>query len=144
MATYKSEKETLGYSAERVFDKLSNLEGLKEILANVPADQIPEEQKAQLEQIQVTADTISFPAGPVGALTLQVTERIRPTLIRLEGIGAPVPMSLAMHIEPVDDAACRAEVEINLDIPMMLKPMVNGPLKKMTEQFAQMIKMIPF
>lgn len=144
MATYKSEKTPLRYSAEAVYDKLSNLENLKNILANVPAGQVPEDQMRQLEQIKVTADTISFPAGPVGELTLQVVERKAPTLIRMEGVGAPVSMSLSLEIEPEGSENCCATVVIEIDIPAMLKPMVNGPLKKMTEQFAQMISMIPF
>ena len=144
MATYKSEQTLLKYSADQVFDKLSNLENLKSVLANVPADQIPADQLKALEQIEVTPDTIALPAGPVGQITLRVTERRRPELIKLSGENSPVPLSLAMQITPIDDASCYATVVIELDIPMMLKPMVNGPLTKMTEQFAQMIKLIPF
>ncbi|MCM1153605.1 MAG: hypothetical protein NC328_08135 [Muribaculum sp.] len=143
MATYKSEIVNLKYPAEKVYGKLSHPENLKTLLDNVPADKIEADKLQALQQIEATEDTISFPAGPVGNLTLRMTERVAPTLIKMEGEGTPVPMSLKMEIFP-DGDVCQAEVSFDIDIPMMLKPMVNGPLKKMTEQFAEMLRMIPF
>lgn len=144
MAQYNSYWVDLRYSADQVFSKLSNLENLRDLLNRIPEDQIPADQRKQLEDIQITPDSISLPGGPVGSITLRMAEKVQPSLIRLQGEGTPVNMSLSMEIEPVDDAACRARVVILLDIPAMLKPMVNGPLNKMTEQFATMLQMIRF
>lgn len=144
MATYKSDDVTLGASADKVFAKLDNLEGLGEMIKNAPADMIPDDKRELLEGITVTADTITFPAGPVGALTLRKAGSVAPTLIRLEGDGGPVPMSMMLNIIPVSDECCRANIEIELQIPAMLKPMVNGPMKKMTSEFANMLRAVPF
>lgn len=144
MATYKSEAIGLAYPAEAVFNKLSNLEGLGNLLRNIPEDKIPAEQRAQLEQVQVTRDTISFPGGPVGNLTLRLDEVKTPTLITLVGQGTPVPLNMSMHIIPLTPDTSEAYVEIDLQIPAMLKPMINGPMQKMTGQFAQMLRQVPF
>lgn len=144
MSSHKSEKVTLKASAEKVFSKLSNLEGLGELLKNVPLDQVPADQRGMLEQVKVTPDTISFPAGPVGELTLAVAEKENPTLIRLEGRGTPVPVSLAMHISPLTPDLCEAYVEIDVKVPMMLAPMIGGTVQKMADQFANMLRQIPF
>lgn len=144
MSSHKSEKVTLKASAEKVFSKLSNLEGLGELLKNVPLDQVPADQRGMLEQVKVTPDTISFPAGPVGELTLAVAEKEDPTLIRLEGRGTPVPVSLAMHISPLTPDLCEAYVEIDVKVPMMLAPMIGGTVQKMADQFANMLRQIPF
>ncbi|MDE5869823.1 MAG: hypothetical protein K2H18_06285 [Muribaculaceae bacterium] len=144
MAEYKSEETPIKASAEAVFKKISNLEGLKELLAKVPQDQIPADQKEMFDQIKITPDTIAFPAGPVGELTLKLTETVQPTFIRLEGVGAPVPMALMLHIHPATDISCSVQVVIDLQIPAMLKPMVSGPLNKMVEQFANMLRNLPF
>lgn len=144
MSSHKSEKVTLKASAEKVFSKLSNLEGLGELLKNVPLDQMPADQRGMLEQVKVTPDTISFPAGPVGELTLAVAEKEDPTLIRLEGRGTPVPVSLAMHISPLTPDLCEAYVEIDVKVPMMLAPMIGGTVQKMADQFANMLRQIPF
>lgn len=144
MATYNSEEVTIMAPAEKVFRKLDNLEGLGEMIKSAPADQIPADKREMLSQIEVTPDTITFPAGPMGAIRLRKTASECPTLIHLEGEGTPVPMSLSLHIMPKGEEACGATVEIRLEIPAMLKPMVNGPMKKMTEEFARMLRAVPF
>ena len=113
------------------------------MLKNVPADQIPADQMAMLEQVRVTPDTISFPGGPAGDVTLRLAETEAPSLIRLEGQGTPVPLSMTLHITPLTPESCETYVQIDIQIPAMLKPMVNGPLQKMADQFAQMLRQVP-
>lgn len=144
MANYRSEDVTLGVSAEKAFAKLDNLEGLGDLIKNVPADKIPADQRDMLEKIKVTPDTISFPSGPMGEIKLRKTQSVSPNLIALEGEETPVPMSLKLHLMPMGEEACTANVEIDLQIPAMLKPMVSGPLKKMTTEFANMLRQMPF
>lgn len=143
MATYKSQNISLAYPAETVFAKLSNLNALAEVLKNVPADKVPADKMAMLEQIKITDDTISFPGGAVGDITLKVKRREAPTLISLEGEGTPVPLSVGMHIRPLTPDTCDAYVEIDVKIPAMLAPMVNKPLQQMADQFGQMLRQLP-
>lgn len=144
MANYKSESVTLKASAETVYNKLSNLDALDSMLKNAPVDMIPEDKRSVLEQIRVQGDTIMFPAGPMGAITLKRTKSVEPSLIGFEGQGTPVPMGLSLHISPVNEYSCEAYVEFDLQIPAMLKPMINGPLKKMTGEFGNILRSIPF
>ncbi len=144
MATYKSEEVTLKASAENVFDRLSNFESLKNLLAQVPAYQIPADKKEMFDSIHLSNDTIELPGGPVGSIKLRVTERTAPTRITLKGEGTPVPLQLQLDIHPVDDAACRAQAKVDIEIPAMLRPMISGPMQKMTEQFASVLRSIPF
>ncbi len=144
MATYKSDEVPLKASAENVFNRLSNLEALKGLLEQVPADQIPADKKEMFDNIRLTADTIELPGGPVGAIKLRVVERKAPSRITLKGEGTPVPLQLQLDIHPVDDASCRAQAKVDIEIPMMLKPMISGPMQKMTEQFASVLRSIPF
>ncbi|MBD5226792.1 MAG: SRPBCC family protein [Bacteroidales bacterium] len=144
MATYKSNDTQISGSAESVFDALSNPENLKQLLANAPLDQIPEDKRELLDQIEVTSNSISFPAGPIGSLTLTIDRLERPTLIELVGSGAPVKLSLSLHLRPLTDMTCEGRVEIDIDIPMMLRPMVSGPLQQLVDQFAQALGSIPF
>lgn len=144
MATYNSGEVSLHAPAQTVFDKLSNLENLRSLLDKVPADQIPADKRQMFDSITITPDSITVPGGPVGTLTFRVKEKREPSLIRLEGEGAPVAMSLAMHITPDGEEYSRAKVDIDIAIPAMLKPMVNGPLQQMADQFGQVLKAIPF
>ena len=144
MATYKSDEVPLKASAQSVFDRLSDFESLKGLLSNVPADQIPADKREMFDSIKLTKDSIELPGGPVGSIRLKVVEKTAPTCIRLKGEGTPVPLSLQLDIHPVDDASCRAIAKVDLEIPAMLRPMISGPMQKMTEQFAQVLRSIPF
>ncbi|MDE6095595.1 MAG: SRPBCC family protein [Muribaculaceae bacterium] len=144
MATYKSDDVLLLAPAEAVFAKLSNLENLRSLLEKVPADQIPADKMEMFNSITVTPDSITVPGGPVGALTFRVKEKVDPTLIRLQGEGSPVPLSLSMQITPDSEATSKAKVVIDIEIPAMLKPMVGGHIQKMADQFGQVLKAIPF
>lgn len=143
MAEFKSDDTPINAPAETVFERFSNLENLGEMLKNVPGDQIPPDQKELFNQITITPDSISFPAGPVGNLTLRQSRVEKPSLIEFVGVGSPVPMSLSMRIRPVTEVTSSAQVSIDLQIPAMLKPMVSGPLNKMVGQFADMLRRMP-
>lgn len=144
MAKYKSDDVTLGAPAEKVFDKLSNIEGLKEMLARVPADKIPEEHRATFENIGITSDSLTLPGGPVGTLTLRLKRKESPSLLEFQGEGTPVPMSLRLNIRPTSSETCEARADVELAIPAMLAPMISGPMKKMVRQFGDLLRAIPF
>ena len=78
MATYKSQDTDLLASADAVFSRLDNLEGLGEMIKNVPEEQIPADQRQMLEQVKKVAPTLFKNAGascvntgrcPEGAMT---------------------------------------------------------------------------
>ena len=144
MAIYSSGNVTLQAPATSVFDKLSNLENLKGMLDKVPADRIPEDKRAMFENIRITPDTIEVPGGPMGNLTFRVVERQSPSLIKLQGEGIPIQMSLALHVKPLTDTTSSANVEIDINIPAMLKPMVGGQIQKIADQFGDVLGAIPF
>ena len=144
MTTIKSEKTLIAAPAEKVFDKLSNLENLKPLLDKVPVEQIPEDKRELFNRVQVTEDCISIPGGPVGDIRLRMSDRLPNSLIQLAGEGTPVPMLMRLEIEPRGEEECEVQVSVALDIPVMLKPMVSGPLKKVVDQFAQVLGAIPF
>ena len=144
MSIYSSDKVTLNAPASAVYDKLSNLENLKGMLEKVPADRIPEDKRQMFDNIKITPDTIEVPGGPMGSLLFRVTERKSPSLIKLKGEGVPVEMSLALHIQPLNDTSSSAQVDLDINIPMMLKPMIGGQIQKIANQFGDVLGAIPF
>ena len=144
MAEYSSEKILLKAPAQVVFDKLSNLENLQGMLNKVPADRVPEDKRQMFENIRITSDTIEVPGGPMGNLIFRVTDREAPSLIRLRGEGIPIEMALVLHITPVSTESCEAQVDIDINLPAMLKPMVGGQIQKIANQFGEVLGAIPF
>ena len=144
MAVYSSGNVTLNGSADSVFEKLSNLENLQGMLNQVPADKVPEDKRQMFENIRITKDTIEVPGGPMGNLIFRVVERQAPSLIKLKGEGIPIEMALVLHISPLTDTTSNAKVEIDINIPAMLKPMVGGQIQKIANQFGEVLGAIPF
>lgn len=144
MAVYKSSARRVLAPADAVYNKLSDLNGLKSVIAGIPDSAIPDDKRDLLEGVKITSDSISFPAGPVGEITLQVAEKIAPSLISLEGVGTPVPLHLNLELASIDSSECTAVVALDVAIPPMLKPMVGGSLQKMVDQFADIIERLKY
>lgn len=139
MALYKSKTRQIQASAEAVFDKLSDLSNLRQLLESVPESAIPADKREMFDAVRVTDQTISFPAGPVGELTMRMTRRERPSLIELTGEGAPVALKMMLEIAATGADTCEGAVAIDIAIPAMLKPMIGGTIQKMADQFADML-----
>lgn len=144
MSVYSSGNVVLNAPATSVFDKLSNLENLRSLLDKVPADKVPEDKRQMFENIKITPDTIEVPGGPMGNLVFRVTERIAPSMIKLKGEGIPIEMALVLHVTPVTETTSSANVDIDINIPAMLKPMVGGQIQKIANQFGDVLGAIPF
>lgn len=144
MSIYSSEKITINAPATVVYDKLANLENLRGMLDKVPADRIPDDKRQMFENIRITSDSIEVPGAPMGNLVFRVTERKSPSLIKLQGEGIPIEMSLALNIEPLSDSSSSAKVDLDINLPAMLKPMIGGQLQKIANQFGEVLGAIPF
>lgn len=144
MTKYSSPDVSLQASADTVFSKLSNLENLKAMLDKVPVDRIPADKQEMFRNLKITPDSIEIPGAPMGSLVFRVVEKKAPDLIRLDGEGMPIAMSLSMHIKPLSESTSQAHVDIDIDIPLMLKPMVGGQIQKMADQFGNVLSAIPF
>ena len=144
MSKYSSGNVTLHAPAEKVYAKLSNLENLRSMLDQVPADRIPEDKRHMFENLKITQDSIEVPGGPMGSLTFRVVERKEPSLIKLQGEGVPMKMELLLHLKPKGGDETEAKVDLDIDLPLMLRPLVGGQIQKVAEQFGSVLGSIPF
>ena len=144
MATYKSETKRVAACAQQVYSKLSDLENLRAVIDNIPEDRIPADKRQMLEQIRITSDSISLPAGPVGEIKLQVSKLDPFSRIELTGIGTPVPLTLGVRISDEGPEESSVQVVLDIEIPMMLKPMVGGTLQKMVDEFASVMTAVRY
>lgn len=141
---YKSKKVTLSAPIDVVYSRFSNLENLKKLIEQVPEDKIPADKLEQFNKMEMTPDSITIQGGPTGTITLQVIERREPNLVTLSPVGLPLTLDMHLHFMPVSDDVTEAEAVIEADIPMMLRPMVKGPLQKIVDEFATMMASVPF
>lgn len=141
---YKSAEVKISAPVQAVFDRLSNIENLRSMLDNMPQDRLTPDKREMLQNMEITADTITLPGGPTGPITLRVTERRSPELIELKPEGLPLDLSLSLRLKADGEDATVAQAVVDADIPFMLRPMVSGPLQKLLDSVAEVLANLKF
>ena len=129
MAKYSSAPTIVNRPATVLSEKFSDFRAFQTALDNLDA-----EQRAT---VLFTEDSITITTPQVGAIVLRATERT-PEMVRLEAENSPVPMSLRVDFKPVDDASTEVTGSLDVDIPMMLRPMVGPALQKAADQLGSL------
>ena len=123
MATFKSPEVIVNRTAEDFFTKIGDLNNLKEIMPS------------QIEDFESTATTCSFKMKGMPALNLELGEKTPFSKISLTAKGSQVPFSLDCFITEKGEQ-CQARLEINAELNMMMKMMVEKPLTQFLDVLA--------
>lgn len=97
-------------------------------------DELPEEKRRSIGDVSFTPDSIVIITPQVGTITLRAVER-RPGMVRLQAEGAPVPMGINISYTAAGDDKSEVVGEMDVDLPMMLRPLVGPTLQKAVDQF---------
>lgn len=139
MSEYKSEVAHINHPVELVYSKLSQPESLSHM-----AEMLPPEARAKVEGLAFTEDSISFNANGVGNIQLMITEKVEPSKVVYSAVSTPVPFKLVINLEGKEDGTTDAYAIFDVNIPVFLKPMVQGPLNQATEKFKELLTFIPY
>jgi len=115
MATFTSPEVIVNRSAEDFFIKIGDLNNLKEIMPS------------SIKDFRSTETTCSFKMKGMPALNLALKEKKPFSKISLTGNGSQVLFSLDCFITKKGNK-CQARLEINAELNMMMKMMVEKPL----------------
>lgn len=138
---------------ERVYSTLSNLENLRPLLERAQTDESVREKAREmgqenalegLQNVELTNDSISIPAGMMGSITLKVVEREENKCIKFETEQSPIQAKMWIQVLPVTADTSKMRLTVDADIPFMLKAMVGGKLKEGVEKVADMLAMIRY
>lgn len=141
MDTFKSDAVTINTAIDKVYSKLSNPVTLKNI-ENI--GNVPEEVKAKIDDITFGEDTISFKANPIGDVTLQIVERVEPTRIVYSATSMPIPLKAVINLESVDATTTKAVAELQMELNMFIRPMVEKPLTEGAKKFGELLTVLPY
>ena len=125
MDSYKSDIVTINHPIELVYSKLSTPSSFKNI-ANI--DALPNEVKEKINEITFGDDSIAFSVNPIGEVVLQIVERTEPVKVVLSAVKLPIPLNVVPSLEKVDDTTTHAVAEIEVELNMFIRPMVEKPL----------------
>lgn len=132
MSRYESKAVKVARSAEALAERFSDFTGLGEALNGMSA-----EERAKVGDVAFDRDTITITTPQVGAIRLRAVERT-PSSVRLEAEGSPVPMSLELNFHPVEPELTEVTGALDVDIPMMLRPLVGPAMQKAVDQFGDL------
>ena len=123
MATFKSPEVIVNRRAEDFFNKIGDLNNLKDIMPS------------SIKDFESTETTCSFKMKGMPGLNLELSEKTPFSKISLTAKGSQVPFSLDCFITDKGDQ-CQARLEINAELNMMMKMMVEKPLTQFLDVLA--------
>lgn len=132
MARYSSKPVTVGRPAAAVADKFSDFSVLESALDNMPPA-----ERAKVGDVAFSKDVITITTPQVGAINLRAVERT-PEGVVLEAEGSPVPMKLEISFKPLGADSTEVTGAVDVEIPMMLKPLIGPAMQKAADQFGEM------
>ena len=102
-------------------------------------EQLPQEQLAMIGEVKFTDDSVTINAPQVGEIRFDIVDRQEPSRIVFGAANMPVPMSLAVELESVADDRTEVTSTIDVEIPVMLRPLVGGKMQEAADRFTDLI-----
>jgi hypothetical protein len=129
MTNYKSPEVEVRLSAEQLYDKLSDLNNLQDILPS------------EITDFQSTEDSCSFKMGGMPKVNLVIAEKTAFSKIILQAENSQIPFSLACNISQ-NGEKCKAILEVNAELNMMMRMMLEKPLTNFLNAIAKRLSQI--
>ena len=128
MTTYESEIKTIPQPQEVVFNTLSDLKNLQK----VQNTDFEGRKKAEeyLKDIEFESDSLKFSVTGMGKVGFRIIEREPFKTIKLEAENSPISANGWIQLVSVSENETKMKLTIKADLPMMVKMMVDGKLKK--------------
>ena len=129
MSKFTSKPTVVDLSVETLDGKFSDFSAMESKLA-----ELPEDKRAKIGDISFTNDSIVITTPQVGAITLRAVERTSGH-VKLQAENSPVPMGISIVYKPIGDNKSEVTGEMEVELPMMLRPLVGPTLQKAVDQF---------
>ncbi len=133
MSKYSGRTVSVARSAQEIADKFADLSQFSAML-----DRIPEEERAKIGDVTFDTDSVAINTKQVGTVRFQVVERT-PQAVRLSAVGSPVPLTMSIDLDATSPNTTDVTTNIDIDIPVMLRPMVGPHLQKAVDQFSDLV-----
>ena len=135
MTTYESEIKTISQPQELVFNLLSDLTSLEKFRNTSIEGQ--EKAGEYFRDIEFDKDSLKFSLTGFGQVSFRINERTPFKTIKLEAENSPVAANGWIQLASVSENVCKMKLTIKAELPMMIKMMVDGKLKKGVDAIAE-------
>lgn len=161
MTKYESQIYTINAPQQHAYERMSdlkNFEAIKEavenpefvnrLMQNVPAehaDKITPEKiekvRQQLQNVVFSSDAVSIETS-MGLMTLAITDRQEPKLVKLVGVGTPVDVNVWVQFLPQGVYQTKMKVTVGAELNFFIRKMVEKYLKQAPDGLAQMLSFV--
>lgn len=138
MTTIESNITKSIYSDEKIFSILSDLSNLERIKDRIPQDKV---KNMRFDRDSCTFEIANAPLGPV---TIRIVEREPNKTIKFGSDQSPIPFNVWIQLKSVGENDTRIKVTIKAELNMMIKMMVEKPLKQGLDKAAEMLAALPY
>lgn len=154
MAKYESQVKQMIAPVENVYRILSNPESLRPMLDAAAENPMirekireagqDESQLEKLREVELTADSIAFPAPMIGKLELHIVDREENRCIKFEAVGSPIDATLWIQVLPTSTGGSKMRLTLKADLNIMMKAMIGSKLEKGVDGLADMLSQLPY
>ena len=96
----------------------------------------------EIEEFESTTDSCSFKISQLPKLSLHIIEKTEYSLIKLQSKNNQIDFHMYCHIQAIDHSSCTVILEINMELNLMMKMMVEKPINLFLEKLSEQIKKI--
>lgn len=145
----KSDAVVVNGTPAHVFGRLSRPAELETLLHNAVGKaresgrEMPADMDEKLANLSFGPDYIEFKGGPTGKVRLRLSDATPDSSVKYIGDGTPVALSIEFDISPEGLDRSFLSVGVRADVPFFLRPMIQGPLRKGLDAFADLLGKIP-
>jgi len=95
----------------------------------------------QVKDMNVTEDSCSFTIENITTVNLKVLEKIPHSDIRFVAENDKnIPLFISLHFTPISETETDVEASLDIEIPVILKPLVQKPLENFMKTISEKIK----
>lgn len=130
MQSYNSRTFTIKKDIKSVYDLFMNPKSASSFLEKA-GDKLP------IKDIELTDTGLTLDAPVIGKVKVERIESVEPSLIKYQGQGTPVPMTLSINLRPGEKSEeTIAQVTVDAEVPAFLSGMIGGKVMPALEKVA--------
>lgn len=134
MSTYTSTPAVVNRPAIDIFNHFADL-----TLFESRLESLPDEARAKLNGVIFQKDAIIVQTPQIGELRFEVIERIEHQKIIFGSPSSPVPLKMEVLLKELTPDSTEVQTQIDVEIPMMLRPFVGPKMQEAANKFGEMI-----
>ena len=132
MAKYKGKTVRVNTPAAEISERFADLSVLENYL-----DRIPAEHRDQIGQLRFEPDCIILINPSIGEMKFKMESRSPEKIVfAAEGF---IPLTINIDLAEVDAANTDITTTLDIEIPMMLRPLIGGKLQQVADMFGELI-----